>query len=173
MQKSFHSVFATTQTTYPPPTHPLQEDSHARANTRTHAHCIPRAPPLHHLATRFYLPRETCSAADRSLPLAHQARTLSSRKSFPGLLQASDTVIAADAATTRLSLILLVGRLLIAFLFLYVGLSELHRLLFQPFTPYLPGDGHDVVWPKVRGGWGSGSTGGVGLGEGGRGMKRL
>ncbi len=40
-------------------------------------------------------------------------------------------------------------RLLIAVLFLYVGLSELHRLLFQPFTPYLPGDGHDVVWPKA------------------------
>ena len=33
--------------------------------------------------------------------------------------------------------------------FLFVGLSELHRLLFQPFTPYLPGDGHDVVWPKA------------------------
>lgn len=47
------------------------------------------------------------------------------------------------------SLALLFGRLLIAVLFLYVGLSELHRLLFQPFTPYLPGDGHDVVWPKA------------------------
>jgi len=45
--------------------------------------------------------------------------------------------------------VLLLGRLLIAVLFLYVGLSELHRLLFQPYTPYLPGDGHDVVWPKA------------------------
>ncbi len=34
-------------------------------------------------------------------------------------------------------------------LFLYVGMTELSRLLFQPYTPYLPGDGHDVVWPKV------------------------
>merc|ERR1719353_553285 len=49
----------------------------------------------------------------------------------------------------RTSLALLFGRLLIAVLFLYVGLSELHRLLFQPFTPYLPGDGHDVIWPKA------------------------
>lgn len=24
-----------------------------------------------------------------------------------------------------------------------------HRLLFAPYTPYLPGDGHDVVWPKA------------------------
>ena len=23
------------------------------------------------------------------------------------------------------------------------------RLLFAPYTPYLPGDGHDVVWPKA------------------------
>ena len=44
---------------------------------------------------------------------------------------------------------LLLSRLLIAVLFLFVGLSELHRLLFQPLTPYLPGDGHDVVWPKA------------------------
>ena len=34
-------------------------------------------------------------------------------------------------------------------LFLFVGLTELYRLLFNPFTPYLPGDGHDVVWPKA------------------------
>jgi uncharacterized membrane protein YphA (DoxX/SURF4 family) len=44
---------------------------------------------------------------------------------------------------------MLVGRLLIAFLFLFVGLGELRRLLFEPTTPYLPGDGHDVVWPKA------------------------
>jgi hypothetical protein len=88
-----------------------------------------------------------------------QARDTSSRRSFPGLLQASHTVVAPDAATTRLSLVLLAGRLLIAFLFLYVGLAELHRLLFQPFTPYLPGDGHDVVWPKVGGSWCRGGKG--------------
>lgn len=67
----------------------------------------------------------------------------SKAKSFPGLL------MEATAIPTRLSVALLVGRLSIAVLFLFVGLSELHRLFFQPFTPYLPGDGHDVVWPKA------------------------
>ena len=46
-------------------------------------------------------------------------------------------------------------------LFLYVGLHEMHRLLFEPFTPYLPGDGHDVVWPKVRPSTQGGYTGRV------------
>ena len=55
----------------------------------------------------------------------------------------------APEVTTRLSLALLLARMLIAVLFLYVGCSELNRLIFQPFTPYLPGDGHDVVWPKA------------------------
>ena len=58
-------------------------------------------------------------------------------------------LLEATGPTTKVSLVLLLSRLLIAVLFLYVGLSELHRLLFQPFTPYLPGDGHDVVWPKA------------------------
>jgi alanyl-tRNA synthetase len=58
-------------------------------------------------------------------------------------------LLEAPTLSNRLSVALLFGRLLIAVLFLYVGLSELHRLLFQPFTPYLPGDGHDVVWPKA------------------------
>lgn len=66
-----------------------------------------------------------------------------SRKSSFGLL------LDAESLTTRVSLALLLSRLLIAVLFLFVGLSELHRLLFQPLTPYLPGDGHDVVWPKA------------------------
>mmetsp|Transcript_61996 Transcript_61996/g.103059 ORF Transcript_61996/g.103059 Transcript_61996/m.103059 type:complete len:553 (+) Transcript_61996:11-1669(+) len=66
------------------------------------------------------------------------------RPSFPGLLTE-----ARDSLSNSLSIVLLLGRLLIAVLFLYVGLSELHRLLFQPYTPYLPGDGHDVVWPKA------------------------
>ena len=66
-----------------------------------------------------------------------------SRKSSFGLL------LDAETLSTRTSLALLLSRLLIAVLFLFVGLSELHRLLFQPFTPYLPGDGHDVVWPKA------------------------
>jgi len=66
-----------------------------------------------------------------------------SQTAFSGMLLESRTT------STRLSLALLFGRLLIAVLFLYVGLSELHRLFFQPFTPYLPGDGHDVVWPKA------------------------
>jgi len=65
------------------------------------------------------------------------------RASFPGLL------MEASSLSTSLSVALLLGRLMIAVLFLYVGLSELHRLLFQPYTPYLPGDGHDVVWPKA------------------------
>ena len=65
------------------------------------------------------------------------------KASFPGLL------LEATQLSTSLSVALLIGRLLIAFLFLYVGLGELHRLLFQPYTPYLPGDGHDVVWPKA------------------------
>jgi alanyl-tRNA synthetase len=65
------------------------------------------------------------------------------KASFPGLL------LEATQLSTGLSIALLIGRLLIAFLFLYVGLGELHRLLFQPYTPYLPGDGHDVVWPKA------------------------
>jgi len=63
--------------------------------------------------------------------------------SFPGLLMEQ------TSTSTPLSVALLLARLAIAFLFLYVGLSELHRLLFQPYTPYLPGDGHDVVWPKA------------------------
>ena len=58
-------------------------------------------------------------------------------------------LLQSETVSTRLSIALLLGRLFIAFLFLYVGLSELHRLLFQPFTPYLPNDGHDVVWPKA------------------------
>ena len=58
-------------------------------------------------------------------------------------------LLEAAGPTTKVSLALLLSRLLIAVLFLFVGLSELHRLLFQPFTPYLPGDGHDVVWPKA------------------------
>ncbi|KOO26596.1 hypothetical protein Ctob_013448, partial [Chrysochromulina tobinii] len=61
----------------------------------------------------------------------------------------SGMLLEAPTLSNRLSVALLFGRLLIAVLFLYVGLSELHRLLFQPFTPYLPGDGHDVVWPKA------------------------
>jgi len=61
----------------------------------------------------------------------------------------SGNLLEAPTFSTRLSVALLLGRLLIAVLFLYVGLSELHRLLFNPFTPYLPGDGHDVVWPKA------------------------
>jgi len=65
------------------------------------------------------------------------------QSSFAGGLLAEATF------STRLSVALLLGRLLIAVLFLFVGLTELHRLLFQPFTPYLPGDGHDVVWPKA------------------------
>ena len=56
---------------------------------------------------------------------------------------------AVGELSNRLSIALLLTRLLIAVLFLYVGLSELYRLLFEPFTPYLPGDGHDVVWPKA------------------------
>ena len=71
----------------------------------------------------------------------HQQQTTA--PSFSGML------LEARGVSERLSLALLFGRLLIAVLFLYVGLSELHRLLFQPFTPYLPGDGHDVVWPKA------------------------
>merc|ERR1712054_392231 len=67
----------------------------------------------------------------------------SSQTAFSGMLLESRGV------SDRISVALLIGRLLIAVLFLYVGLSELHRLLFQPFTPYLPGDGHDVVWPKA------------------------
>ena len=59
------------------------------------------------------------------------------------------SLLAAPALSPRLESALLSGRLLIASLFLYVGLSELHRLLVQPYTPYLPGDGHDVVWPKA------------------------
>ena len=65
------------------------------------------------------------------------------QRAFSGLLLESSTI------SNKVSIGLLFGRLLIAVLFLYVGLSELHRLLFQPFTPYLPGDGHDVVWPKA------------------------
>merc|ERR1712224_616795 len=65
-----------------------------------------------------------------------------SQTSFSGMLLESNV-------SNSISLALLFGRLLIAVLFLYVGISELHRLLFQPFTPYLPGDGHDVVWPKA------------------------
>mmetsp|Transcript_504 Transcript_504/g.1404 ORF Transcript_504/g.1404 Transcript_504/m.1404 type:complete len:211 (+) Transcript_504:102-734(+) len=65
------------------------------------------------------------------------------RKSTPGLLNQP------EERSTRVSLALLFGRLMMSVLFLYVGLSELHRLLFQPYTPYLPGDGHDVVWPKA------------------------
>ncbi|EOD36842.1 hypothetical protein EMIHUDRAFT_201100 [Emiliania huxleyi CCMP1516] len=65
------------------------------------------------------------------------------RKSTPGLLNQ------AEERSARVSLALLFGRLMMSVLFLYVGLSELHRLLFQPYTPYLPGDGHDVVWPKA------------------------
>ena len=66
-----------------------------------------------------------------------------STSNFSGML------LQTESLSARFSLALLLGRLLIAVLFLYVGLSELHRLLFQPFTPYLPGDGHDVVWPKA------------------------
>merc|ERR1719230_2544871 len=47
-----------------------------------------------------------------------------SRTSFSGMLLESRSV------SNRISLALLFGRLLIAVLFLYVGLSELHRLLF-------------------------------------------
>lgn len=65
------------------------------------------------------------------------------RKSFPGLL------MEATQLPAGLSEALLAGRLFIAFLFLFVGLAELHRLLFEPFTPYQPGDGHDAVWPKA------------------------
>jgi len=71
----------------------------------------------------------------------HQASQRSS--SFAGLL------LEQSALSTQLSIAMLIARLLIAVLFLYVGLHELHRLLFEPFTPYLPGDGHDVVWPKA------------------------
>ena len=58
-------------------------------------------------------------------------------------------LLEARRISTRVSLALLLGRLLIAVLFLYVGSPSCNRLLFQPFTPYLPGDGHDVVWPKA------------------------
>jgi len=71
----------------------------------------------------------------------HQAKERPS--SFSGLL------LEGGALSQNLSVAVLIGRLLIASLFLYVGLHELHRLLFEPFTPYLPGDGHDVVWPKA------------------------
>jgi hypothetical protein len=66
-----------------------------------------------------------------------------SQSSFSGMLLEGANI------SNRLSAVMLLGRLLIAFLFLYVGISELHRLLYQPFTVYLPGDGHDVVWPKA------------------------
>ena len=66
-----------------------------------------------------------------------------SQTSFSGMLLESRSL------SHRINLALLFGRLLIAVLFLFVGLTELYRLLFNPFTPYLPGDGHDVVWPKA------------------------
>jgi len=77
------------------------------------------------------------------IAVQHQAkeRTSSSLLSA-GLLDGS-------VLSNNISVAVLIGRLLIAVLFLYVGLHELHRLLFEPFTPYLPGDGHDVVWPKA------------------------
>lgn len=77
------------------------------------------------------------------LMLAGASEAAKKSSSFSGMLMEAKTL------STRLSLAVLAGRLLIAFLFLYVGLSELHRLLFEPTTPYLPGDGHDVVWPKA------------------------
>jgi len=58
-------------------------------------------------------------------------------------------LLEVSALSNNISIAVLIGRLLIAVLFVYVGLHELHRLFFEPFTPYLPGDGHDVVWPKA------------------------
>ena len=78
-----------------------------------------------------------------ALMIACAVQAAAGQRTFSGLLLESSHM------SNNVSLGLLFGRLLIAVLFLYVGLSELHRLLFQPFTPYLPGDGHDVVWPKA------------------------
>jgi len=77
------------------------------------------------------------------LMIATQQQARERSSSFAGGL------LEGAALSNQLSLAVLAGRLLIASLFLYVGLNELHRLLFEPFTPYLPGDGHDVVWPKA------------------------
>jgi len=65
----------------------------------------------------------------------------SQKKVFTGLLMDSETI------SNSTSLALLAGRLLIAFLFAYVGLSELHRLGWE-FSPYSQGDPHDTIWPK-------------------------
>ena len=65
------------------------------------------------------------------------------RTSFPGMLLEKAVHISPTA-----SMFLLCGRLLIASLFFYVGCEELHRLYFEPYTKYLPGDGHDLIWPK-------------------------
>lgn len=71
------------------------------------------------------------------------ARTVK-KTSFPGLLMER-----AQHVSPRIHFALLCGRLLMASLFLYVGFTELHRLYFEPFTQYLKGDGHDVIWPKA------------------------
>ena len=67
----------------------------------------------------------------------------SSQTAFSGML------LESRGTSNRISLALLFGRLLIAVLFLYVGLSELHRLLFQPFTVRPPHSGPSYHrWPS-------------------------
>lgn len=69
------------------------------------------------------LHRRTLHRRYKCGPLDLQAQQRTS--SFPGLL------LEASSLSERLSVAMLFGRLLIAVLFLYVGLHELHRLLFE------------------------------------------
>jgi len=55
---------------------------------------------------------------------------------------------ANTTAGTAMSFLLLAARLLVACLFMYVGVSEVTRIVSGK-TPYMKGDAHDTLWPKV------------------------
>uniref|UniRef100_A0A7S0L8M8 Transmembrane protein n=1 Tax=Coccolithus braarudii TaxID=221442 RepID=A0A7S0L8M8_9EUKA len=63
------------------------------------------------------------------------------KKVFTGLL------LESQATSLSASFALLAGRLLITFLFAFVGVSELGRLMSEN-SPYRDGDPHDTIWPK-------------------------
>ena len=64
-----------------------------------------------------------------AMMIASSVQASAKSSSFPGLLMESAEL------STRLSVAMLIGRLLIAVLFLYVGLTELNRLLFEVTQP--------------------------------------
>jgi len=75
-------------------------------------------------------------------------RSKSRSKAMSGMLTPDGAMNAAGAVSTAKSALLLAARLLVACLFMYVGVQEVARILAGR-TPYMKGDAHDTLWPKV------------------------